>query len=88
MQEHANVNAIRAFKTSIHNLLYYANIKVSEFIPALLFSLQNLCSGALVSYYQLDWVTQCRPCGRASLPCQAVQAGGPSVFHRRFTSST
>lgn len=76
---------ICTFKPSIHNLLYYTN---TEFIPAVLFSLQNLCSVAPVSFYQLDRDTQCRPCGKASLHCQAVQAGGPSVFHRRFTSST
>lgn len=61
---------------------------ISEFVHAVLFSLQSPCSVAPVSFCQLDWATQCRPCWRASPQCQAAQAGARSFDHRRSISST
>lgn len=66
----------------------YCQYKVHAFIYVVLFSLQNLCSVAPVSFCQLVWATLCRPCWRASLHCQAVQAGAQPVSPRRSTSWT
>lgn len=88
MQEYWHIYNMCAFYLLLKPKPVQWQKKVSEFIHAVLFSLQSLCSVAPVSFCQLDWVTQCRPCWRTSLQCQAVQAGAQSVSHRRSTLST